>query len=311
MFFIALKNVILTLLYILPGFLLCKCRKAAASHLSTISAVLVYVCSPCMILNAYFKSEYSPAMLANMGLFFVTSLVLQAVFILILWLILKKKYGEGKFRVLTIGAVMGNVGFFGLPIIKALFPDNPEVMCYSTMYVISMNMLAFTVGVFCLTGEKKFMSVKRLFLNPSSITIAIAIPLYVFGVGKILEDAGFGMFTGAVELLGNTTTPLCMIILGIRLAAVDFKKLFSRPLVYLTCALKLLIFPLFCYFAVYFLPLEFTFKASVLILSSVPCASVILNLAEMHNGETELAANSVLLSTLACFITIPLLALLL
>jgi predicted permease len=61
---------------------------------------------------------------------------------------------------------------------------------------------------------------------------------------------------------------------------------------------------------VYFLPFfDNTFKTSILILSAVPCASVILNLAEMHHAEEEIAANCVLVSTLLCFITIPLMTL--
>ena len=75
--------------------------------------------------------------------------------------------------------------------------------------------------------------------------------------------------------------------------------------------MKLIVFPLFCYAAVYFLPLTQTFKASMLILSAAPCASMVLNVAEIYHGETELSANCVLLATLSCFITIPLLTLLL
>ena len=110
-------------------------------------------------------------------------------------------------------------------------------------------------------------------------------------------------------LLGKMTTPLCMLILGIRLGVVDLKKLFVRPIIYLLCFTKMVFFPLFCYLCVRFLPLDYSFKASILILSSVPCASVILNLAEIHHAEEELAANCVLISTLLCFITIPLVSL--
>ena len=282
MFTIALSNVILTLFYAIPGFALCKSKKATAKHLPTLSAVLVYICSPCMIISAFLGLDYRPEDFKRMGIFFVITLVLQSAFMLILRLIFAKSFSDSKYRMLTIGSVMGNVGFFGLPIIRAMLPESPEAACYSAVYVLSMNMLVFTAGVFCLTGDKKFMSVKNAFINPSSLAAVVAIPLYISGT----------------------------IILGIRLAEVDFKSLSMRPFVYLTCACKLLVYPLFCYGAVYFLPLDAAFKASVLILSSVPCASIILNLAEMHKSETELAANSVLLSTLICFITIPLLALL-
>jgi hypothetical protein len=58
-----------------------------------------------------------------------------------------------------------------------------------------------------------------------------------------------------------------MIILGVRLATVKFAELFKRPFVYIACVGKLIIFPLFCYLAVCFLPLDLPFKASILILS--------------------------------------------
>ncbi len=311
MFLIALGNVLITLLYAAPGFALCKAKKVSADHLSTLSVVLVYICGPCMIINSFLKMEFSWPTLGEMGLFFVITFVLQSVFIGVMWLILRKKFDDCRYRVLTIGAAMGNVGFFGMPIISAILPDCPEATCYSAVYVFSMNILTFTVGTFCLTGDKKYMSLKGVFINPTTFGVVVAIPLYIFGVGELLENNGFSILTSAIELVGKMTTPLCMIILGIRLATVSFSRLFMRPLVYLTCLLKLIVFPLFCYLAVYFLPLTFAFKASILILSSAPCASVILNLAEMHAGETELAANSVLLSTLMCFITIPLLVLIL
>lgn len=307
MFLITLSNVLITLLFILPGFILCKAKKAVADHLSTMSAVLVYGCSPCMIISSFIQLDFTPAAFGNMALFFGVTLVLQATFMLILYLIFKKKYADSKYRILTIGAVLGNVGFFGLPMVKAILPDYPEAMCYSAVYVVSMNILVFTVGVFCLTNDKRFVSVKSTFLNPTTLSLFVALPPYFFGVRQYLPE----VLINALSLLGNMTTPLCMIILGVRLASVPFGKLFTRPIIYITCACKLIIFPLFCYLAVYFLPLDFAFKASILILSAVPCASVILNLAEMHRSETELAANCVLLSTLICFITIPLLVMLL
>jgi predicted permease len=307
MFIIALQNVLLTLAYIVPGFALCKFKKAAAEHLSTLSAVLIYICSPCMIINSFLQLEFSPSQFGNMALFFVITFVLQTIIMFILYLIFRKKYDDSKYRILTIGCVMGNVGFFGLPIVKAMLPNNPEVMCYSTIYVVSMNLLVFTVGAFCLTNDKKFISLKSAIFNPSVAGLVIALPLYFFGVKAYLPD----IVTNAVSLLGNMTTPMCMIILGVRLATVSLKKLFMRPFMYVICACKLIVFPLICYAAVYFLPLDYAFKASILILSSVPCASVILNMAELHHAEEELAANCVLVSTLFCFITIPILALIL
>lgn len=306
-FHVALANVILTLVYIIPGFLICKMKKACADHLSTLSAVLVYICAPCMMVNSFLSIEYSSEGMVKMAIFFVATLLLQSTFMLAIFFLFRKKYADSKYRILTIGSVLGNVGFFGLPVVRALLPDFPEVMCYSSIYVLSMNMLVFTMGVFCLTNKREYVSVKAALLNPTTLGFVVALPLYVFGVGKYLPP----IVTESVALVGGMTTPLCMFILGIRLATVSFKKLFMRPVVYAVCACKLLVFPLFCYAAVYFLPLDYAFKASMLVLSAAPCASVIFNMAEMHHSETELSANCVLLTTLLCFLTIPLLTLLL
>ena len=303
-FKIAFINVLIALCYMLPGFILCKAKKATANHLSTMSAVLIYACSPCMIVSSFISLEFSKTNLLYMGLFFVVSFVVQLLFLLLVFLIFRKKFRISKYRMLTIGSILGNCGFFGLPLIKALLPQNPEVACYSSIYVITMNILVFTAGIYCLTQDKKYISVKAALLNPTMFSFVIAFPLYLLCASNWLP----AVVKDSVGLLGKMTTPMCMFILGIRLATMDFKKLFTNPFVYGACLGKLVIFPLFAYALLFFTPLPSSFKASMLILAATPCASIILNLAEIHGKETEMSANCILLSTLLCIFTIPLLA---
>lgn len=303
-FGIAFSNVLLTLLYILPGFLACKGKIAKSEHLPTLSAILMYVCSPCMIVSSFIETERSLANIKQVLLFFVISLMIQVLITLIMYIIFHKKHYDVKYRMLTVSFGLGNAGFFGIPIIKALLPGHPEVACFACVYIVGMNMITFTVGAYCLTGDRKRMAIKRAFLNPSFISFIIALIIFAvdfqsFAPEKMLD---------AISLMGKMTTPLCMIILGIRLASVSFKKLFTRFYVYIICVCKLLLFPLFSLAIIYFLPLSDLFKAAMFILCGTPCASVMLNIAEMYQGETELAANCVLLSTLLCVFTIPLLA---
>lgn len=102
-----------------------------------------------------------------------------------------------------------------------------------------------------------------------------------------------------------------MLILGVRLASQPVKDIFKNPTTYLACLMKLLIFPLFAYGLVYFLPVSAGFKACVLILSGTPCAAVILSLGEMHHTGREPASQVLLVSAVLCFLTTPLLRLLL
>jgi len=251
-FDITLTNVLVTIMYVIPGFLLCKAKKASADHLSTVSAILIYIGTPCMVISTFMNIEFSWAQMQNMGLFFVATLFLQAAFMAVLYGVLRKKYEISKYRLLTIASVMGNVGFFGLPIVRALIPGNPEAQAYSIIYVVTMNILVFTMGAYCLTKETKYMSLKAAIINPTILSFLVALPLHMLGLRSAVSDTLFN----SVELVGKLTTPVCMFVLGIRLATVSLKKLFARPFVYVMCVLKMVVFPLFCYAAVYFLPVS-------------------------------------------------------
>lgn len=306
-FKIALSTVLTTLLYILPGYLLSKTKRASGDHLSTLSSVLIYVLGPCMQISSFIALDYSFENLKLMGLYFIVSFLLQAAFLAIIYLIVRKKHSDPRYRILNIAMVLGNVGFYGLPIVKALLPDNPEVMCYSSIQVITMNILVFTMGIYCLTMDKKYMTLRSALINPATFAFVIAVPLYITGAKNYLPQ----LVIDAVDLLGKMTTPVCMIILGIRLGTVPFKQLWTNKFVYIAAFGKMIVFPLFCYGIVFFLPLPYSFKASILILAATPCASVILNLAEIHHSEMDLSANCILVSTLLSFITLPIIALLL
>ena len=213
---------------------------------------------------------------------------------------------EFRWRMLAIAGVSGNTGFFGLPIINALFSGMPEAAAYSCMFCVSLNILAWTVGVFTLTGDRKYISFRAAFLNPTVIAVVIGLVLYFAGAKNWLPD----LIRGGIKTVGGMSTPLCLFILGIRLATMDLKKLFTQPFVYAIAAVKLVLFPLFCFAVALLIPYSAVFRASMLILGATPCASVILNLAEMHNSGQSLAANCALLSTLLSVITIPFLSLL-
>ena len=298
----AFLSVLVALMYMCPGYILGKAKKASAEHLSTMSAVLIYVLSPCMIVSSFFSMEFSWD-----ALFFLVSFVFEVAFLLSLFLILRKKFHINKYRMLAIGSALGNCGFFGMPLIQALLPDHPEVACYSSIYVISMNILVFTAAVYCLTLDKKYISLHSAIINPAVLSLLVGLVLYIVGAPEHIP----GTCKNAIELLGKMTTPVCMLILGIRLSTIKFKELFSEPFVYLICGGKLILFPLISFAVAFFLPVPYAFKASLFILGAVPCASVILNMAEIHGKEQKMSANCILLSTLLCIFTIPAMSMLL
>ena len=308
-FTIALTNVLLMIFYMVPGFLLRKSNKITEDELGGVSAILLYGCTPFLVISTFLRMEFSWSFLGQMGIFFLVTLATQTIFMCLLYhFFFKKHYDDPKYPVMTMASTIGNVGYFGLPIVSALFPNTPEIPCYTAMYMMSMNCITYSLGLYFLTGDKKFASVPAIFKNPASLGLYIGLPIYIFGLAKYIPDS----FRSGITLIGNMSAPLCMIVLGIRLGSRPLKEIFRSWQVYPVIALKMIAYPLFAYGVVYFLPLPTAFKATVLILSAAPCGTVVQTLPERYRkGDADFAARALFVSTTLCFLTIPLLALLL
>ena len=306
-FSVTFGNVLLTLLYLVPGYLLCRARMVRPEHMSSVSTILLYICGPCMFLNSLTRMEFSRLLSLRMLQFFLVTLLTMSVFLVLLFLLLGKRRRDFTGRILSLATMMGNVGFFGLPIVQAAFPDAPEAAAYSCVFCASMNILAWTLGVFCLTGDRKYISLKAAVVNPTVLSVALGLVLYFTRARDWMPE----LLQGGIQTMGSMSTALCMMILGVRLSTMSLKELFTQPTVWMAVLGKLIAFPLFGYALVWLIPFSPVFRASILILSGTPCASILLNLAEIHGNGQRLAANCALLSTLLSVITIPLLSLLL
>lgn len=305
-FISVLSNVGMMLLYMSFAFAFTKIKMAKADHAKTLSTFLVYLCSPCMILSAFQEMPYSLPMFGKVMLFFGVSFLVQLFFFLLLWAVFNRKLKDSKYRIMATGAVLGNAGFFGIPILTGMYPNEPVVASYCTLFITGMNILVFTIGVFMITKKKQYISIQAAIMNPTVLSAVIAIMLYLF-------QFHFPTVIGnSISLLGKMCTPLCMFVLGMRLATMNLKTVFGKPFPYVTSLLKLIVFPAFTYLCVAFLPFFSPLdKVSIAIMSATPSAAVILSMAEFHECEQEKSANVILVSSIMSIVTIPLLVLVL
>ena len=119
----AALQVLLLLLYAVPGFLFVKFRMLNTEHITPISKILVYICQPCLEVYAFCSADCTPSLLAEMGWFFLLCTGLQVVLIAVLFLALRKAASRGsapnaiRARVAAFSGTFGNVGFFGIPLL--------------------------------------------------------------------------------------------------------------------------------------------------------------------------------------------------
>lgn len=287
--------------YMMIGFVLSRGKKVFVAHAKSLSAILIFVLGPAMIVNSFLRLEYSQENMIRIGKFFLISLLVQVVSFGILYLVLHRKYADSKYRILSIGSVLGNVGFFGMPVLASIFPIEPIVLVYSSINVMSMNLIVFTIGTYMITNDKKYISLKSAILNPTTLSLLVALPLFIFGVHFPAQ------IESAVALLAKMVTPVCMIILGMRLSEAKAKAIFTRPFVYVTCLLKLVVFPTVVFLLVRWIPgIDDVCKTTVIALAMMPSGAIIESLAELYDCEQEFSANVVLLTTILSVVTIPL-----
>ena len=305
-FLIALIAVAVLLISAVPGYVLIKKQMISDECIPGLSKILVYVCQPCLAVYTFKSIDYSAEVLKNIGIFALLVITINAVILLGVFAVLHKKSEQVIYRIMVIASCFANCGFFGIPVIEALMPEvSSELIVYTTVWSTVMNVLAWTVGSAIISRDTKYISAKKIFLNPAMISAAVGFLVFVFSV-PIQTD-----FYNMIVITGKMCTPVSMLIMGMRLAKMKIGKIFTNKRIYFTIAIKQFLMPLFAFLLVYFLPIEADVKRVFFILSACPVASIVLNFAEIVGEGQNEAATSVLLSTILSIITLPVMMLLL
>lgn len=303
-FSVTLATVALMLVYTIPGYLLMKKKLVKPDSISTLATLLLYVCSPFQTIYAMQQIEYSPYMLKYLTITLALGFVLMGGVMAILYLVTRRKQSEVPWRICVTAAAMGNCGFMGIPLLEALLPNYPQAVGFASMFFVAYNVLMWTMVSFIITRDKKFISLKKIFLNPSVIAMGISLVLF-FARIQLTGQVG-----DVISLLSKMCTPLCMLILGMRLALVPLKPMFTSAVQYAAIGLKLIVFPLIALAILSVLPVEHEFCTAIYILACAPAGNMVLSFAELLGEGQDTAANVVLLSTLLSMITIPMMLLL-
>lgn len=302
-FTVTLITVAIMLLYAIPGYLLVKSRLIPKESIPSFATLLLYLLSPFQTLYAMQQIEYSPYMLKYLGITLALGIVLMGGSLTLIYFLTRKKQQQVPYRICTAAAVMGNCGFMGIPLLEALLPHYPQAVGFTSMFFVSYNVLMWTLVSFIITRDKRYISAKKIVLNPSVIAMFFALILFFSRVRLT------GQIGDMVSLLSKMSTPVCMLILGMRFALVPVKPMFTSPLQYVAVAVKLVIFPLIALAICSILPVERDFAIGMYIICCAPTGNMVLSFAELLGEGQDTAANVVLLSTLLSVLTIPLMLL--
>lgn len=293
------SKVLVMLLLGFIGYILSKKSLLSKQGASDITAILLRVVTPCVIINSFTSSagSISPA---EMGMATGIAVLTFAISIAISLVAYRKEPPKRK-PVLQFAETFGNIGFMGIPLVQGIVGDVGVV--YASFGIVIFNIVVWTFGYRLMNSSAK-LSLRTIFLNPGMIGLAIGLPLYFLGISLP------SFISETVSFVSGLNTPLAMIIVGSYVAGVDIKSFMSDSGVYKTAVLRLIVAPGLLFLILLLLkPPQALFETGV-IQASMPVAANTVMFASTYDKDSLLASKCVAVTTVFSLITIPIFAML-
>lgn len=198
-----------------------------------------------------------------------------------------------------------NTIFVGLPINQALFGD--ASIPYVLIYYMCNTTFFWTLGTYLIQrdgeGEAQFdlkTSLKKVFSPP--------LMGFLLGLVLVMLQIKLPAFLASdLQYLGNLTTPLSMIFIGLSVSHVGVKQLVLGKDQLLILLGRFLVAPLLMASIVYWMPLPNLMKQVFIIQSAMPVMTNAPVVARLYGADSNYASVMVTETTLATMVVIPIL----
>ncbi|MBK5126031.1 AEC family transporter [Streptococcus parasanguinis] len=201
-----------------------------------------------------------------------------------------------------------NTIFVGLPINQALFGD--ASIPYVLIYYMCNTTFFWTLGTYLIQGDGEG---EAQFDLKTSLKKVFSPPLMGFLLGLVLVMLQIKLpafLASDLQYLGNLTTPLSMIFIGLSVSHVGVKQLVLGKEQLLILLGRFLVAPLLMASIVYWMPLPNLMKQVFIIQSAMPVMTNAPVVARLYGADSDYAAVMVTETTLATMVVIPILMLL-
>lgn len=325
-----LIDLILTMLIIFLliacGYILRKKNILDDRGAKLLSFLVVNITNPAMLLDAAISNEKAIApdiFLRALLLAVICYAVLIAASYLICMLLRIPLRGRYSYQMLT---VYGNTAFIGFPVCVAVL--GPESLVYVVINGLIFSILIYTYGAAVLRRAKQInetpeppcrasapspsgkrrtgTGLKNLLqlLNIGTLSAAATIVIYLFNppVTRVIADT--------LSYMGRATVFLSMLVLGCSAASMPLRALFlEKPRMYLFLAIRMLLLPFVMVLAMKPFVSDPLLLGTMAVLLALPGANMPLMMARELDLDSAELSRGIILSTLLCIVTIPLVCL--
>lgn len=297
----------------LIGFAVTKAGLIDKTGSDKISALISRVTMPAMYIATFMAQQYSAEKMKQCGILLGISLfyyvIAVAVSILFVKLTRSDMSSRGVYQFLII---FSNAAYMGFPVLKAVLGE--EAIFYGAFFNLPFNIFAYSLGIYLLRRGRSGGEFKKreMFLNPGTIGVLFGALLYIisplFNQTRAYELIYRGILYKGLDMIGDVTIPLSMLVIGSVLATVKLGAVVNNLRIYAVCAVRLLLMPALMLLCVLPLNLEPTVRGIPVLISGMPCAVFCVILSKEYGGDEKTASVGVFMSTLLSALTIPLIA---
>lgn len=280
------------------GILLYKKNVVDDTVSQRLSVIVMDICNPALILASILSGNITAT---HKDL--LTGIILGAAFYLFLVIlgfifpyIIKAEKDTRRFY--NMMCVYTNVGFIGIPVARAILPEN------AILYVIVCNamysLLFYTHGIVVLSNGKEKMNIRKIF-SPGTIMAAVSLIVFWFGYTPPL------IISNSISFIGNATVFLSMTLLGVGIARSGIKKGIKNIRIWIYLGLRMILIPVILFFLLKAMHFSSETILGLCLMAAMPIGNLPLIQSEKMGEDTELLSNSIAISTLSSIFTITIL----
>lgn len=310
-FFNALSASLVLMCLMSVGYFMGRMGWMGPSEKTFLSKYIVNIAVPCTCVTGLLKN-LSHDMLLQAGM-----MLLAAVAGIVVTLLLSVGLAQllhippRRWGVFVAMTGLSNVLFIGLPVCTQLFGD--ACLPYVMIYYLGNTSFLQSVGIMLIQrsgqGGASFGGVgpflKNLLTKPPILAVIFSIAMLALDLNL---PAVVMKFTGYI---GDTVSPLALIYCGYIIYQVGLKNLRLLPGLGVMLTVRLGVAPVICWGICHLMGVSGLAMQVFVVESALPVVSQVPVLAGAFGADEEYAATGACLSTLASFITIPILMLVL
>lgn len=293
------RQMCMIFLLIAVGYIACKRGIVDALSGKMISAVVVNICNPALMLTSVLESGGG---ISNEKLLLATGAALGIyVCLLVIGKVMPVFLARNDLErdQYALMALFGNVGFIGIPVVSAVL--GTEVLIYVIICIIIFNILIYTYGRYLVDRHSKKDAAHPKGIVNTGTVVGVACVL-IFLVKPHLPE----VLVKSVGYMGSATTFLSMLVIGISLADMPLGKIFRELRLYIYILVRHILIPVGMGWGLKILLGDPDMVGTFVLLIAMPVANMPLMMCEETGVDGTLLSKGIVLSTLCSLITIPL-----